>query len=160
MAKGRKPIPRGIKQLFGNPGKRKLNDQEPRPDAGLPDPPDYLNDEQKAVWAALGGQLARIGVMSHIDANAFARYCIIHCRFLATKKLLDDWEKDGKTGPVCPAGSTLTVHPFHTALMQYSKELRALESEFGLSPASRTRLKVDPGRDSPADSDPFEASLN
>jgi len=164
--KGRKPLPSGVKGLFGNPGKRRLNEQEPKPAIGLPDPPHELDDQAKAIWDRVGEQLVQLGVMTVIDANALARYCTLYSHYLRTEKLLRDWTKDG-TGPVIMTGGkdgkagTLMVHPFHTALLQYGKELRQLESEFGLTPASRTRIKVDTGMRSPVgNSDPFAAMLN
>ena len=33
---GRKPKPTAIKELEDNPGKRKLNNKEPKPDKGMP----------------------------------------------------------------------------------------------------------------------------
>lgn len=33
---GRKPKPTAIKELEGNPGKRKLNNKKPKPDKGMP----------------------------------------------------------------------------------------------------------------------------
>ena len=40
--RGRKPTPTALKVLEGNPGKRKLNDNEPRPDKKAPSCPKWL----------------------------------------------------------------------------------------------------------------------
>ena len=40
--RGRKPKPTGIKQLEGNPGKRKLNEREPKPEKKAPSCPKWL----------------------------------------------------------------------------------------------------------------------
>ena len=45
---GRKPKPTAIKKLEGNPGKRKLNKNEPVPAKGMPECPDWLLPEAKA----------------------------------------------------------------------------------------------------------------
>ena len=47
---GRKPKPTAIKELEGNPGKRKLNNKEPKPDKGMPVCPEWLPPEAKAEW--------------------------------------------------------------------------------------------------------------
>ena len=40
---GRKPTPTTLKVLRGNPGKRKINTEEPTLDVLLPDPPGHLD---------------------------------------------------------------------------------------------------------------------
>ena len=42
MGAGRKPKPTAMKELEGNPGKRKLNKKEPIPGKGMPDCPKWL----------------------------------------------------------------------------------------------------------------------
>ena len=48
--RGRKPVPRHLKVLRGNPGKRRLHDAEPMPLGDLVDPPEWLTESQKAGW--------------------------------------------------------------------------------------------------------------
>ena len=43
--KGRKPTPTAIKELEGNPGKRALNDKEPKPVKKAPACPKWLEPE-------------------------------------------------------------------------------------------------------------------
>lgn len=43
--RGRKPKPTHIKAITGNPGKRKLNDDEPLPEPAVPDE----HDEQRGI---------------------------------------------------------------------------------------------------------------
>ena len=45
--RGRKPTPTAIKELEGNPGKRALNDKEPKPVKKAPACPKWLEDEAK-----------------------------------------------------------------------------------------------------------------
>ena len=48
--RGRKPTPTALKVLEGNPGKRKLNDNEPRPEKKAPSCPKWLEPEAFARW--------------------------------------------------------------------------------------------------------------
>ena len=48
--RGRKPKPTVLKLLDGNPGKRTINDREPTAAGGIPELPDWLDDEAKAEW--------------------------------------------------------------------------------------------------------------
>jgi phage terminase small subunit len=50
---GRKPKPAAVKKLEGNPGKRKLNTEEPIPAKGMPACPDWLMPEAKKEWESL-----------------------------------------------------------------------------------------------------------
>ena len=45
--RGRKPTPTAIKVLEGNPGKRPLNANEPKPKKKAPRCPSWLEDEAK-----------------------------------------------------------------------------------------------------------------
>ena len=47
---GRKPKPTSLKVLEGNPGKRQLNPNEPKPDASVPKCPAWLSKEAKREW--------------------------------------------------------------------------------------------------------------
>ena len=57
--RGRKPTPTAIKELEGNPGKRKLNDKEPRPEKKAPSCPKWLEPEAKKEWRRLAKKIQR-----------------------------------------------------------------------------------------------------
>ena len=52
--RGRKPKPTALKELEGNPGKRPLNDREPKPEKKAPPCPKWLNDDAKKEWRHTG----------------------------------------------------------------------------------------------------------
>lgn len=55
---GRKPKPTALKELEGNPGKRKLNKKEPMPGKGMPDCPKWLLPDAQEEWKRLRMTLA------------------------------------------------------------------------------------------------------
>ena len=69
---GRRPVPTRLKMLHGNPGKRRLNDREPQPEARLPKPPEHLTDEAKKEWRRAGKLLLGMGLVSDLDRAALA----------------------------------------------------------------------------------------
>ena len=73
--RGRKPTPTAIKELEGNPGKRKINEAEPKPEKKAPPCPKWLEPEAKKEWRRLSKQLEQIGVLTEVDQAAFASYC-------------------------------------------------------------------------------------
>ena len=72
---GRKPKPTSLKVLEGNPGKRQLNRNEPKPDASVPKCPAWLSREAKREWKRLVPFLEQAGLLTQIDRAAFAGYC-------------------------------------------------------------------------------------
>jgi P27 family predicted phage terminase small subunit len=61
--------------LTGNPGKRPLNEDEPRPDANIPDCPPELGPVARAEWDRLVGELAALRLLTNLDRAALAAYC-------------------------------------------------------------------------------------
>ena len=70
--RGRKPKPTAIKELEGNPGKRPLNEAEPKPVKKAPSCPKWLEPEAKKEWRRLSKQLEQSGVLTEVDQAAFA----------------------------------------------------------------------------------------
>ena len=48
--RGRKPLPSNVVRLRGNPGKRRANDAEPRPEPRPPACPGALGPEARKEW--------------------------------------------------------------------------------------------------------------
>lgn len=119
---GRPPKPTALKLLHGNPGKRKLNDKEPKPPVGA-EPPAYLKADPVllAEWKLEAPRLTRLGLLTEIDGDVLARICVLRVRFR-------DALAEGA------AASTLAA---------VSKELRSLELQFGMGAANRSRVKVE-----------------
>ena len=80
--RGRKPKPTGMKELEGNPGKRKLNTKEPKPDKKAPSCPKWLEPEARKEWKRLSRKMEQMGILTEVDMAAFAGYCQAYARFL------------------------------------------------------------------------------
>jgi P27 family predicted phage terminase small subunit len=147
MPPGRKPKPTALKALAGNPGKRALNRNEPRP-AGIPTAPKHLDREAKREWKRVSSELIALGLLTSVDRAALAAYCAAYSRWITAE------ENVQKFGAVIksPKSGYPIQNPFlgiaNTALDQMRKFL----TEFGMTPASRSRLSVDAAATS---SDPF-----
>ena len=76
--RGRKPLPSNVVRLRGNPGKRRLNDAEPRPAAKVPACPACLGDEARKEWQRLSKELAELGLLTGLDRGMLAAYCQAH----------------------------------------------------------------------------------
>src|SRR5262245_33862362 len=152
MPRGRKPTPTRLKLLRGNPGGRPLNAGEPRPPAAIPDCPDHLAGEAAAEWQRITAELAGLGLLTQCDRAALAAYCGCWARWIKAEDVL------ARSGEVLKApertevrkdGTTVTTSGGFYQNPWLAVANRALElmhkylTEFGLTPASRTRVKGD-----------------
>jgi P27 family predicted phage terminase small subunit len=134
---GRKPKPTALKVLEGNPGKRDLNEGEPKPLPIAPDCPEWLVDEAKEVWNKLTPVLERMGVLTEADEIALAAVCSLYIRYKDLEKIIDDkgyTEKNSRSG--------VKAVPEFAMSRDCLKLLKSFITEFGLTPSSRTRINV------------------
>ena len=85
--KGRKPKPTALKLLEGNPGKRPLNVDEPKPKKQAPSCPSWLEPEAKKEWKRMAKTLESIGILTEIDKAAFSGYCQAYARWREAEEI-------------------------------------------------------------------------
>ena len=149
---GRKPLPTQLKLVKGTARPHRMNPAEPQPSLAVPDPPEHLDVEAAAKFTDMATLLARHRVMTELDAGALARYVVIWRRWLAAEAEVK------RRGPVVKTvGGNIIQHPFLAVANKCLTQLGQIESEFGLTPSSRTRIRMA----APAETrDPFEDFLN
>ena len=137
--RGPAPKPTHLKILEGNPGKRQLNLDEPKPRPVTPTCPSWLTDEAKREWKRLVPELERLGLLTIIDRGALATCCQAYGRMVEAEKFL---QRAAKTGFTYKTDSGYLV-PFPQVgiAQKYAQQYRTFLALFGLSPADRTRLK-------------------
>ena len=84
--RGRRPTPTALKLIQGNPGKRALNPNEPKPVTAVPTYPAHLSPTAKAEWKRLAQQLEKLGMISQLDRTAFAAYCQAYGRWVEAER--------------------------------------------------------------------------
>lgn len=144
--RGRTPKPTAIKQLEGNPGKRRLNANEPKPKAKAPSCPKWLEDDAKKEWRRLAKQMEQLGILTEVDMAAFAGYCQAYARWKAAEEFISKHGAIVKT----PSGYWQQV-PQVSIAQQYLKQMSKFCEQFGLTPASRSRIVSDSGTDNSDD---------
>lgn len=135
--RGRKPKPTALKVLEGNPGKRPLNTDEPKPKKKAPKCPSWLEPEAKKEWRRMSKVLEQIGVLTQVDGAAFAGYCQAYARWKEAEEFLTKHGTIFKT----PSGYIQQV-PQVSIAQTYLKIMKDFCSEFGLTPSARTRIKA------------------
>ena len=140
--RGRKPKPTAIKVLEGNPGKRKLNQNEPQPMKKAPACPKWLEAEAKKEWKRLAKKMEQMGVLTEVDMAVFAGYCQAYARWQEAEEFISQHGTIVKT----PSGYWQQV-PQVSIAQTYLKTMAKLAAEFGLTPSARSRLIAGDGKD-------------
>lgn len=142
--RGRRPIPTAMKELAGNPGKRRLNENEPKPPAAAPPCPSHLGNEARKEWRRILKELGPLGMVSKLDRAALAAYCQAWGRWVEAEEQLR------KHGPVVksPSGYPM-MNPYLSIANTAMEQIRKYMTEFGMTPSSRSRIETTPQK--PAD---------
>lgn len=149
--RGRKPKPTVLKILEGNPGKRPINKKEPRPEKKAPRCPGWLEPEARKEWRRMCKQMEELGVLTLVDAAAFAGYCQAYARWKEAEEFISKHGTIFKT----PSGYIQQV-PQVSIAQTYLKIMKDFCSEFGLTPSSRSRISTNVVNES---DDPMEKLL-
>ena len=141
--RGPPPKPTRIRLLQGNPGKRPINKREPKPPLNSPRCPAWLSPEAKRAWARMVPKLQRMKILSFVDGEALASFCQTHARWKAAEQFLN------QHGDVYPLrdenGRVRCMQQFpQVAIARHLLvQLKNFYQEFGMTPASRTRIEVE-----------------
>lgn len=136
MSRGRKPKPTAVAELQGNPGKRPLNKREPKPKSEVKKPRG-MSRGAKRFWTDHATELERLRILTGVDVPAL-RLAAEHYALavLAAKEL----HATGLT--VKGADGTPKKNPVAQVFKDNSLAFKAFATEFGMTPSSRTRLKM------------------
>lgn len=162
---GRRPKPTALKELSGNPGHRPLNDSEPNPERVAPEMPKGMAIAARREWSRIVPALLQLGVLSSIDGKALAAYCDAYSMWELARKDLhknglvqDSPALDKENCAIFIEGAPLIIRKKNPAFEIYNTAAKLMKSfliEFGLTPASRSKLKIQ----KPAEKDPMEEFL-
>lgn len=135
--RGRKPKPTALKELEGFPGKRKPNANEPKPRPGTPPCPQSLSPKARQEWKRITAELRALNLLTQLDRAALAIYCNAWARWVEAE------EQVAKLGAVVKSPSGFPIQNPYLAIANAAGEhMRKIMTEFGLTPASRTRIST------------------
>lgn len=148
---GRPPKPTALKVIQGNPGKRSSNKQEPDPAYLMNlDPPTWLHAAAKEVWLEVAPHLSAAKLLTEVDVQALAMGCVAIAQYrqavriagddlVKSKIVLDEDEK--------PIAAGEHLNPWLIVQSMSFKQAMAIFQQFGMSPAARTRIAIQPQGD-------------
>lgn len=147
MAKpGPRPKPTANLKLHGTFRKDRRFEDEPVPDGGMPERPTFLTGPAKKEWGRLALLLYEKGVLTTWDLTTFAQYCWHWGEWVSLGRAIKKAKGDKKdlrtryTATTSKGGECLDV--LVQAQFKALAACRSLATEFGLTPSSRTRIKI------------------
>lgn len=117
---------------------RHAKKRNPQPKRGRPTCPAWLDLAAKKKWRQLVPELDRLNMLTIVDGDMLACFCVAWSEHLAATELL------AKEGHIVKNEVTGAIKPHPAIAMQRSawQALRSFGALFGLDPSSRARLDV------------------
>lgn len=138
--RGRAPKPTVIEIAEGFPGKRGINQREPKPTATRPKMPEQVRLDPIAAreWRRMAPMLERMRVLTEADGAMLGNLCIDY-------SLLQQ-AQDGlrKSGMLIKHPETGHIHqnPLVAIVRSQADAVNRTLREFGMSPSSRSRIQT------------------
>ena len=137
--------------MQGNPGKTRLNLDEPKPPAATVDLPcpKWLLPRAKEIWADVLPRAVALGLTT-LDVSALSAFCQSYARWQEAE---EDVAANGATyivreplkrGEKVGAIKRIVMRPQVTIAKEQNQIMKGWASELGFTPASRTRIQVKP----------------
>ena len=134
---GRKAAPAQSKVLRGN-FRKDRDTHGPAVEIELPPCPSWLPNSAKQYWAEIGPQLVKSGLISVVDSAAFSLHCDSMGKYKEVCRQLQGLEDlYDKT----PQGFLVQSALFTIRNKLWDQVLKS-SSEFGLSPAARSKVRA------------------
>lgn len=142
---GPPPKPTALRAIDGNRGKRATNKQEPDPEyleATSLQSPAWLSERAKAVWDEIAPPLQKARLVAVIDVTLLAMCCEAVAQYRYAVSQVGDHA-------VLPAaaGKGEQVNPWMIVQSMSFKQAVVILRDFGVSPAARTRIALQPQMD-------------
>ncbi len=140
---GRPPKPTRLKILQGNPGRRPLNKNEPRPQPlDLPKPPEHMHQMGKELWNEVVPELCRVRLLTRLDLPLLELFCESYAKFRQADEFI---REHGEQFAVTNQRGEIQVvreNPAVSIRRNCVAAMNKIGQELGLSPASRSRFVV------------------
>lgn len=137
--RGRRPKPTRVKILTGNPGKQRLNMHEPQPEPLAPDCPPQLNAVARHEWERMAAELSKLRILTALDRAALAAYCFAYALWAEAIEAIQKYGTMVKS----PSGYPIQS-PYVSVANRQAEIMLRIASEFGFTPASRSRISALP----------------
>jgi P27 family predicted phage terminase small subunit len=143
---GPAPRPTRLVVIDGNPGKRALNEREPRPAQGCA-MPEGLSEPAQAHWRRLSLELGRVGLLTRLDGVGLG----LLCQALAEMDAANAIVASHGVLVRAPKSGTPMPNPALPIARNAAERVRKLLAELGMTPAARSRVSTEGDEDGAPD---------
>lgn len=135
--RGRKPKPTTVKEMQGNPGKRPLNRDEPKPAGTLREPPEWFDKEHKEIWNRALACCPK-GLMRKLDWSVLEVWVCAYIQHKEAAELL-------RTEPylVETVSGGVRANPLVAIQRTAAQTLIKTAEQMGFTPSSRSRIVLE-----------------
>lgn len=135
--KGRKPTPTHLKLLAGNPGKRPINQSEPKPIGNLFDCPEWLTEDQKLGWAYAIAESPK-GLLKRLDRSALTVWVVSEDLHRQATIAVAKFGLITKS----PNEGIPMQNPYLAIINRQAGIMMKAAAELGFTPSSRSRVSI------------------
>lgn len=135
MAKGAKQKSNIVHMATGSKHARPL---EPKYKTPVGKPPAILSGVGLETWQKIAKEMTAAGTLANVDAESLLAYCT------AVQDLHDTYEDIETHGRIVETERGLVKNPAFTIRASALTQIKAFACEFGLTPASRGKVKGSP----------------
>ena len=108
----------------------------------MPPAPEFLDEEGKRAWSTEGRRLIKMGLLRAVDLTMFGTWCFWFSKRAEAARAVNQSglvvKAAGKGGGT--AGNPY-INPYLSAMAMCTKAMHQIEVEFGMSPASSSKVK-------------------
>jgi P27 family predicted phage terminase small subunit len=147
--RGPPPDPSVIQMLKGNPSKKGVNRDEPKPEAvpeNFPPPPE-LEGRTVEIWHEMVKRASDMRVLTQADIPTLTRYCIERDLYLRCYEKVKIGGEEFTVFEVDPNTQKTRIKftqvaPWATQMHRHHAACLRIEQEFGMTPSSRSQVKT------------------
>lgn len=143
--------PTALKLLMGNPGKRAINKNEPKPAKMRVTPPSYLSVFAKSRFKYHAELLAKVNVSTSLDVSALAKLCEAEEEYQELSKTIEQHGYMQETTNM-NGDAIIKPNPAVAARADAWRRVKMMYEQFGMTPSARSKLTVE----EIAEKDPLE----
>jgi P27 family predicted phage terminase small subunit len=142
--RGPPPTPTNLRILRGNPSKRPLPKNEPKPTRPeqCPEPPDALEAYAADEWRLVAGELWRLGLYTVCDKGALCAYCYSYGQWRTAAEIIKGLAANDSAmhGLLVKREGAAVQNPLVGIARRAAADMVRYASEFGFTPAARARI--------------------